>query len=72
MLTAVSDTHTVIWYLANDSRLSAVARVVFENAAQQGDQIAISSVTLVEMVYLVEKGRIPAAFYPTRRRAERA
>jgi PIN domain nuclease of toxin-antitoxin system len=63
MLTAVSDTHTVIWYLANDTRLSATARGIFENAAQQGHQIALSSITLVEMVYLVEKGRISAEHF---------
>lgn len=63
MLAAVSDTHAVIWYLANDPRLSAAARGVFEDAAQQGHQVAISSITLVEMVYLVEKGRIPAGHF---------
>jgi PIN domain nuclease of toxin-antitoxin system len=29
-------------------------------AVGQGDQIAISAISLVEIVYLVEKGRIPA------------
>ena len=60
MIVAVADTHTVIWYLANDPRLSETARNTIENAAKQGNQIAISAITLVEMVYLVEKGRISA------------
>jgi len=60
MSVAVADTHAVIWYLANDARLSVNARMRFEDAARNGEQIAISAVTLVEIVYLVEKGRIPA------------
>lgn len=63
MLAAVADTHSVVWYLANDPRLSAPAKGVFEEAAQRGDQIAISSITLIEMVYLVERGRIPAGHF---------
>lgn len=59
MYAAVTDTHSVVWYLANDPRLSMPAREAFEAAGQRGDQIVVSSITLVEMVYLVEKGRIP-------------
>lgn len=60
MIAAVADTHAVIWYLASDPRLSMRARIAFEDAAQKGEQIAVSSITLVEIVYLVEKGRVPA------------
>ncbi len=60
MIAAVADTHTVIWYLASDKRLSPAARSFIEEAFQQGNTIAVSSITFVEMVYLVEKGRIPA------------
>ena len=57
---AITDTHTIIWYLYNDSRLSTTARSFIEDAALSGDQIAISSITLAEMIYLVEKGRVDA------------
>lgn len=60
MIAAVADTHAIIWYLANDPRLSKIAKQTFENAVVQNSLIAISSITLVEMVYLIEKGRIPA------------
>lgn len=60
MIAAVADTHAIIWYLASDTRLSASAKLFMDNAAQSGDQIAISSITLIEMIYLIEKGRIPA------------
>ncbi|MFN2221672.1 MAG: type II toxin-antitoxin system VapC family toxin [Candidatus Promineifilaceae bacterium] len=56
----VADTHAVLWYLYNDSRLSAMAINVMDVADQAGDQIAIASVTLAEVAYLVEKGRIHA------------
>lgn len=58
MLHAVADTHAVIWYLYDDPRLSESARMVIEKAAMAGDQIGFSTMTLAEIVYLVEKGRI--------------
>lgn len=61
MLRAVADTHTIIWYLYNDTRLSPAARACIEEAAVTGDHIGISSITLAEMVYLVEKGRLDRA-----------
>lgn len=55
----VADTHATIWYLLNDPRLSVNARREMENAAQAGLPIYVPSITLVEIVYLVEKGRLP-------------
>src|SRR5581483_3694585 len=55
---AVADTHAVIWYLFGDRRRSSAARAVFEEAAVDGDVIMVSALTLVEIVYLVERGRI--------------
>lgn len=63
MIVAVADTHTVIWYLSADSRLSATAKKVIDAAAANGDEIGISGITLVEIVYLVEKGRISAQHF---------
>ena len=61
MIVGVLDTHTILWFLSGDPRLSATARNFIYNASDAGDDLAISSITLVEMVYLIEKGRIPAA-----------
>ncbi len=58
MLVAVADTHAVLWYLFADPRLSSRARQVIEAAAAAGDHVGLSSITLIEMVYLIEKGRI--------------
>jgi PIN domain nuclease of toxin-antitoxin system len=57
---AVADTHTVLWYLYNDSRLSAGAGTLLDATDAAGDQVAVSSIALAEMVYLIEKGRIDA------------
>lgn len=59
MIVAVADTHAVIWYLSKDSRLSSVARDFIENCVRNREQIGISGITFVEIVYLIEKHRIP-------------
>lgn len=59
MIVAVADTHTAVWYMFNNPNLSAVAGQAIENAFRAGDQIGVSSISLAEMVYLCEKGRIP-------------
>ena len=59
MIRAVADTHALIWYLTGDPRLSAPARVFIDTALSQGEQIALSVITLIEMIYLTEKKRIP-------------
>lgn len=61
MLRAVADTHAIIWYLFADLRLSQTARNTFEQIAADGDKVAFSSITLAEIVYLSEKGRIACA-----------
>lgn len=54
----VADTHSILWYLYNDVRLSSAASTLMDRIDQAGDQIAISSITLAEIVYLLEKERI--------------
>ncbi len=63
MASLVSDTHATIWYLLNDSRLSATARSAMENAATSGSTIYIPSISLVEITYLVEKQRFPETLF---------
>lgn len=61
MVRAVADTHSIIWYLFGDTRLSVTAKTAIENAELGGEQIAVSSITLIEIVYLSEKGRLAPA-----------
>ena len=63
MIAAVADTHTAVWYLFNNSRLSAGAREAIEGAFRAGDPIGVSSISLAEMVYLAEKNRIPSTAF---------
>jgi PIN domain nuclease of toxin-antitoxin system len=46
--------------LYDDRRLSTPARAVFDQAEGSGDTIGLSPLTIVEIIYLVERGRIPA------------
>ncbi len=58
MAALVSDTHAAVWYLHDDARLSAVAGSVMDAAVAAGDPIHVPSICLVELTYLVEKGRV--------------
>lgn len=50
----VLDTHAVLWYLLDDKTLSATAYSLIDNAAISGAPTYVSSISLVEVVYLVE------------------
>jgi PIN domain nuclease of toxin-antitoxin system len=58
LLKAVLDTHALIWYIYDDNRLSSFARQTIKEIENDGDTIAFSSISLAEIVYLSEKGRI--------------
>jgi PIN domain nuclease of toxin-antitoxin system len=58
MQRAIIDTHALIWYLYDDPRLSERARALIESAVLDGDQVSVSAITLAEIVYLAERGRI--------------
>ena len=60
MAVVVADTHAAVWYLSNSSRLSSAAAKALDDASVAGDAILIPSISLVELTYLVEKGRVPA------------
>ena len=55
------DTHTIVWCLSADPRLSADAAGALDSATAAGERIHVPSICLVELTYLVEKGRLPAA-----------
>ena len=58
MISGVADTHALIWYLYDDKRLSAKARRFFDETAEKGGQIGFSAISLIEIVYLIERDRI--------------
>lgn len=54
----VIDTHIAIWYFADTRQLSKHAKIAMNNAESNGS-IFVSAITIVELIYLTEKGRIP-------------
>jgi PIN domain nuclease of toxin-antitoxin system len=56
----VVDTHALLWYLGDSARLSPRAREKLDATLSSGGRILLSSITMVELVYLVEKKRLPA------------
>ncbi|MGC2332666.1 MAG: PIN domain-containing protein [Candidatus Acidiferrales bacterium] len=57
---AVLDTHAALWYLPDSSKLSASTYLLIDAAAASRTPTYISAVSLVEAVYLAERGRIAA------------
>ncbi len=52
------DTPVVVWLAFDPSRLSKKARTAIDNARENGDGLAISDITLLELTTLASKGRI--------------
>jgi len=60
MIVAIADTHRAIWYLFSDSRSGHAASAFIDATVANGDHIGLSAISLGEMVYLIEKRRLPA------------
>ena len=52
------DTHVVAWLAFDQDRISRKARAAIDDARNQGDGLAISDITLLELSTLVNKGRV--------------
>lgn len=59
MSALVADKHSAIWCLAKSPDISSIARQAMRDAVDAGEPIYVSAITLVEMAYLIEKGRLP-------------
>lgn len=62
-IAGVADTHAALWHLFDDARLSAAAGAFINEAAATRRKIAISTISLAEVVYLIEKNRLPSSSY---------
>ena len=58
MPSVVADTHTLIWYIFELPRLSPAALTALEQAVNEGNSIYFSAITIVEISYLIERGRL--------------
>ena len=61
MFSLVSDTHAAVWYLQDDPKLSRKSASATDAAIRAGDPIYVPTICLVELTYLVEKGRVEAS-----------
>ena len=54
----VIDTQIAVWHFENSTRLSKAAKNSLSEAAERGESIFLSTISIVEIVYLIEKGRL--------------
>ncbi|MBI4480300.1 MAG: type II toxin-antitoxin system VapC family toxin [Acidobacteria bacterium] len=59
MMAAVLDTHAAIWYVFIRKRLSQDALRFIRRAVDSGRPAYVSAISIVETIYLIERGRIP-------------
>ena len=52
------DTHVVVWLAFDPGQLSKRARAAIDEARQNGEGLAISDITLLELMTLTSEGRI--------------
>lgn len=52
------DTHVVVWLAFDQAQLSKNARAAINDSRQNGEGLAISDITLLELATLSNKGRI--------------
>lgn len=64
MSRAVVDTHVAVWALTDRSQLSVTATAAL-TAADASGEIIISAITLIELTYLTEKGRLSSTVLTT-------
>lgn len=65
----VTDTHSLVWYFTDDSRLSKKALLAFEETTKAG-VIIIPAVVLAEIMFIAKKGRTTLTFRQTLEKIE--
>lgn len=58
MIRGAFDTHSLVWYLFDDPKLSKAATRFIEQTLAAEDELVFSAMSFVEIVYLIERGRI--------------
>jgi len=54
----VVDTHSGIWYITDDPKLSIEAKKIFQKADNGQDYISIPCIVFFELLYLTEKKKL--------------
>ncbi len=56
----VLDTHAVVWYLLGSDQLPEATYSLIDSAAAKGEPTYVSAISVVEIIYLLERQRIAA------------
>jgi len=54
----LADTHASVWYLFAAPELSAAAKNFMDKVAASGGFIYISTISVIEIIYLTEEGKL--------------
>ena len=65
MKSLVLYTHALIWYMSRSPRLSPAAHSAIREVQAAGQPLFISPVSIVEIIYLTEKGSVDTTHLPT-------
>ena len=65
----VTDTHSLVWYLTEDPRLSNKALSVLASSENEGT-IIVPAVVLAEIMFIARKGRVTISFDETLKKIE--
>ncbi|HQR33409.1 MAG TPA: type II toxin-antitoxin system VapC family toxin [Blastocatellia bacterium] len=64
-MSVVADTHAIIWYVDSPTDLTLAATSAMDDSANDPTQrIFLSAISLIEMQYLTEKGKIKPTVLP--------
>lgn len=55
---SVVDTHTLLWHLADDPRLSLAAQSILDNP---DSQIVVPAIVIAEALFTIERGKSPVS-----------
>lgn len=58
----VTDTHSLVWHMTEDPKLSPRAKAIFAEADERDEHIIIPCIVCFELLYLTEKKRILRSF----------
>ena len=58
----VTDTHSFLWHLQHDEKLSGKAKSIFEACDNENEVIIIPSIALIESIFVCEKRKVDMKF----------
>ena len=63
IMSVLLDTHAAIWHLRQSREMSANALKAIHKTISSGKRLYVSAISLVEAIYLAERGRIPLSAF---------